>query len=196
MWLINKTLSNPVVFDLQQNLCNNYENVKNEFVELKDRCGLSILDIGCSTGVCGQKVFDVVNNDYTGIDISSEYIEYAKKKYRYGDYCVMNGTKLSFSDDIFDVVSFIGVLHHMDDEIARACIKEARRVLKPNGILLIGEPIFTANKLVSNILLSLDRGKYIRESQKYVDLLQGLHILRTGVFGFSQHSFFSIVAAK
>lgn len=194
--MISKLLSSPYVFDLQQRFCNDYDTVKCEFHEWTSRRDVSILDVGCSTGVCGQNIFDVTNNSYVGIDITPQYIDYAKNKYKFGDYLVMDGTNLKFLDDKFDIVSFIGVLHHMDDATAVACIKEAHRVLKPSGVLLIAEPIFTANRLRSNILLSLDRGKYIRESQKYLDLADGLKILRTKTFQFPPHNFCSIVAVK
>jgi len=107
---------------------------------------------------------------------------------------VMDGRKLEFPDQSFDVVSFIGVVHHMEDDEIKACLQEVKRVLKPLGYLLWGEPVLTPNELISNIFLSIDRGKYIRESSQYLDLLDGFEVIRKRYFRFSLHRFFSVVA--
>jgi len=131
--MLSDLLNAPALFDLQQKVCNNYTNVKLEFADYVENEGLRILDVGCSTGVCGQAIFDTTSNDYTGIDITSRYIAYANKANRHGKYLVMDGRKLDFADDEFDLVSFIGVLHHMDDATAKACLEEVHRVIKPSG---------------------------------------------------------------
>ena len=82
----------------------------------------------------------------------------------------------------------------MEDEIINACLQEVKRVLKPTGFLLCAEPVLTPNQLVSNIFLSIDRGKYIRESSQYQDLLSDFAIVRKRYFKLSLHRFFSVVA--
>ncbi|SRR5258706_972595 len=192
--MISRVLSIPGAFQLQQRLCNNYENVSAEFSDYLAKGPLRILDVGCSTGVCGQEVFDTARDEYTGIDITEHYIEYAKRKYPGGSYMTMDGRSLSFADESFDVVSFIGVLHHMDDDTARRSLAEARRVVRRSGVVIIAEPVFTPNSLLSNIFLSLDRGKFIRESGQYEQLVDKFRIERRRYFRFSLHRFISIVA--
>jgi len=192
--MLSKLLAIPFIFHWQQKSFNNYVNVKEEFSKYLKNGPLNILDIGCSTGLCGQNVFDMRRDQYIGIDITPKYIEYARQVYKLGEYMVMDGRKLEFPDHSFDVVSFIGVVHHMDDEIIKACLQEVKRVLKPTGYLLWGEPVLTPNELISNVFLSLDRGKYIRESSQYLDLLSGYDVVRKRYFNFSLHRFFSIVS--
>lgn len=187
-------LSNPQVFEWQQRIFNNYENVKAEFQEYLDRGPLQVLDVGCSTGVCGQAVFDTERDDYTGIDITPRYVEYASRAYRHGRYLAMDARQMTFPSGQFDIVSFVGVLHHMDDDTATRSLAEAHRVLKSSGRLLIAEPVFTPNDLRSNVFLSLDRGRYIRETAEYERLLPAFVVERKRYFRFSFHRFVSIVA--
>ena len=186
-------LSVPLVFQLQQRIFNNYGNVKAEFEEYLRQGPLRILDVGCSTGACGQAVFDTARDDYTGIDITDRYVDYASRTYPSGRYLAMDARQLTFEPRSFDVVSFIGVLHHMDDETAGRSLAEARRVLAGNGTLLIAEPVFTPNDLRSNVFLSLDRGRFIRETAQYEALLADFRIERQRYFRFSFHRFASFV---
>ncbi|MBI9033211.1 MAG: class I SAM-dependent methyltransferase [Bacteroidales bacterium] len=74
----------------------------------------SVLDIGCAAGGAYQ-ICTEVNPEicYSGIDISPELIELAKKNYPgvYFDY--YDGHRISFSSGSFDLVFSIGVLHHL-----------------------------------------------------------------------------------
>jgi ubiquinone/menaquinone biosynthesis C-methylase UbiE len=189
----HSVLSNPLVFQLQQRVFNNYGNVKAEFEDYLRPGPLRILDVGCSTGACGQAVFDTARDDYTGIDITDRYVAYAGRSYSHGKYVEMDARNLAFDRHSFDVVSFIGVLHHMDDDTARRSLSEARRVLREGGALLVAEPVFTPNDLRSNVFLSLDRGRYIRETGQYEALLHEFQIERRRHFRFSFHRFASFV---
>lgn len=186
-------LSNPSVFHWQQKLCNTYDNVREEFIELLRKDGQSILDIGCSTGTAASQIVDFTKNKYVGIDIAARYVRYATKKFPTGTFKTMDARKMEFDAGTFDIAMFIGVLHHMNDETIIDCFREVRRVLKPNGKVIVAEPVFTPNELMSNILLSLDRGEYIRESGEYISLCNDFSIERTNYFRFSAHRFFSIV---
>ena len=192
--MISRILSIPAVFQLEQCLLNNYGNVKAEFSDYLDQGGLSVLDVGCSTGACGQALFDTLRHKYTGIDITERYIAYAQRKYPFSRYLVMDGRALTFDDQSFDVISFVGVLHHMDDDTAAASLEQSRRVLKKTGVLLVAEPVFSPNAILSNLFLSIDRGKFIRESGQYEKLLDAFRIERRRYFKLSLHRFVSFVA--
>ena len=92
--------------------------------------------------------------------------------------------------------AFNDLLHYMDDNTAAKSMAEAERVIKPKGCLLIAEPVFTPNALLSNIFLSIDRGKHIRETSQYEALLSLFHIERKRYFSFSLHRFLSLVARR
>ncbi len=177
--LIDIVLSFPYVFDLQQRLCNNYTPVKEAFQDYLDKDGSQkVLDIGCSTAACAVQIINFDRNDYTGIDISDHYIDLAKKKKLKGKFLCMDARQMDFDNEYFDVAMLVGVLHHMNDSDVRACLKEVLRVLKPGGVLLISEAVFTQDLLLSNILISLDRGRNVRSAAEHKPFFEGFRILK------------------
>ncbi len=102
-----------------------------------------VVDFG---GYAGQRVLDLgcgVGNDLTrfakgganivGVDLAPHSIELARSNFEqrglHGEFMVMNGEKLDFPDDSFDLVYCHTVLHFTPDPAAM--IAEIHRVLKP-----------------------------------------------------------------
>lgn len=194
--LIHGVLSMPEVFEWQQRLCNNYTSIRKEFRTHLDTSGKDILDVGCSTGACAGPVISMDENRYVGIDIEPDYIKAASKRRPKGTFLTMDGRRLAFGEEHFDVVMFTGTLHHMDDHLAGECLKEARRVLKDEGVVLVSEPVFTRWSFLSTLLLRLDRGRFIRTRKGYRGLFTGFRVEREGYFRFSLHRFCSFVLKK
>lgn len=193
---IERTLENPVMFDLQQKLCNDYTTVSNEFSEFLSKDSMKILDVGCSTGTCAGNIIDMKKHDYTGIDISPKYTSMASQRYPDGKFIPMDARQMTFADNSFDIVMFNGVLHHMPDDLILDCAKEVNRVVKADGVVLVGEPVFTDSKPMSTFLLKLDRGKFIRKTEDYIKVLKPLRVERQRYFPFSAHRFCSVVLRK
>lgn len=124
-----------------------------------------ILDIGCGTGAFAP-LFNSQN--YFGIDILPVYIEYAKKNCK-GSFEVMDATNLKFPSESFDRVLIMAVLHHLNDEDADMVVKEALRVLKPNGQVLIMEDskIPRLENALVRFMQKFDKGEFIRTPEKY-----------------------------
>ncbi len=96
-----------------------------------------ILDLGCGNGRCLDFLKDK-KIDYTGIDNSEELIKIARKKYPQINFQVADALKLPFPDNSFDKVYSIAVLHHIPSgELRVQFLKEAKRVLKPGGVLIL-----------------------------------------------------------
>src|SRR5262249_8876862 len=138
--LLHRLLDHPRIFEWQQRLCNNYSAIRRHFRKYLAGSGKDVLDIGCSTGTCAAQVVSMTDNRYTGIDIEPRYVARARALYPAGRFECMDARALRFPDDSFDVVMFIGALHHMDDGIIRACFTSIRRVLRPTGVVLCAEP--------------------------------------------------------
>ena len=86
------------------------------------------LDVGC-----GDKVFTVHLPDPIGIDKYRECDHiYAKPDFW------MDACDLKFPDNSFDNACFFDVLEHIPD--VKLAIREAWRVLKPNGIVAVTDP--------------------------------------------------------
>lgn len=135
-----------------------------------------VLDIGCGTGEYSG-CFHA--GEYTGIDISEDYIKYAKK-IKQGDFQVMDATKISFSSDSFDFILIAAILHHLTDEETGRVLAEARRVLKPSGKILIMEDakIPSLDTSIVKFVQSFDIGEHIRNPEEYKKIFLSHFIIK------------------
>lgn len=97
----------------------------------------SVLEIGCGIGRWASLVEKHYTN-YTGIDISLEMVKIAAERVN-SPFLVMKADRLGFSDETFDLVFSITVLHHIPYDIQKEAIKEMCRVTKKGGYILIIE---------------------------------------------------------
>lgn len=185
--MIYRALEVPVLFRMQQHICNDYSAVQTVFGDTLRQPGLRMLDIGCSTGASVSKIFDLERQDYTGVELVPEYAAIAQRWNPKGRFLAMDARKLDLPDASFDRAFFLGVWHHMDDDTIRRSLSEVARVLAPGGRLLVAEPMFTANRPFSTFMLNHDRGKFIRDEAGYKGLLQGWRIVKESQFDFSLH---------
>jgi ubiquinone/menaquinone biosynthesis C-methylase UbiE len=96
-----------------------------------------ILDLGCGNGRL-LELFKGLDIDYVGVDGSEKLIEIAKKKYLQAKFQKANVLNLPFKDNYFDKVFCIAVFHHIpSQELRIRFLKEIKRVLKPNGVLVL-----------------------------------------------------------
>lgn len=133
----------------------------------------TVLDIGCGPAEILSYMPGV---DYYGFDISSEYIE--KAKLTYGVEGHFFNRNVSIEDlkvlPSFDLVMMFGVLHHLDDDVAKAVIKIAFKALKPGGRLLTKDPCFEQGQNpIARFLISQDRGQNVRTKPGYSSLVEG-----------------------
>ncbi len=149
--------------------------VRRELQDGQSREGLRILDFGCGTGELAG-LFPI--GMYTGMDLSSTYIGYARHKYG-PRFQVMDGQALGYADNSFDQGLVVGVFHHLADEPVRRMAAELSRVLRPGGQLLVMEDTPTRDwwNLPGQLMHLVDRGGHIRDEQGYFALFEGLFAL-------------------
>lgn len=107
------------------------------FSHLGNVSDLKGLDMGCGTGTFTDK-YRKRGLSMTGMDISDKSIEAAKSFFPECSFVTGDVEKTDFSDNTFDVVFLSGVLHHFPEP--HLMLKEAHRVLKPEGYLLSFDP--------------------------------------------------------
>lgn len=193
---VNAVLRHPVMFELQQRLSNDYERVREELASELAGDGLRVLDVGCSTGACAGAVVDMERHDYVGVDVDAGYVEMARKRHPKGRFFAMDARHMQFPERSFDRVLFVGVLHHMDDALAREILADVHRVLRDDGRVLVAEPIFSRGRPLSTLFLTFDRGRHIRDVAGYRGLFGSFEEERHGVFDFSLHRFASFVLRR
>jgi SAM-dependent methyltransferase len=96
-----------------------------------------ILDVGCGTG--GNLSLLSQFGDAEGVDVSPDALEFCRQR---GLSNVRLGAaeQLPFEDGTFDLVTALDVVEHIDDDVAG--LREFRRVLKPDGRILLFVPTF------------------------------------------------------
>ncbi len=128
--------------------------------------GMKCLDLGCGGGGTIAYLFDRANASYCcGIDYSKVAVEEARKKnesqikqglceIRKGDVC-----SLPFKDGSFDLVSAIETIYFWPNPLQ--ALKEAHRVLKPGGyIIVINEDDGEDEDKVNHLLLIMPTMKF------------------------------------
>src|SRR3989344_1014467 len=107
-------------------------SVLSNFSDISER--LNILDVGCGTGIMLKKLSKF--GTIYGIDPSKKALDFCKKRNLNN---VREGTiqHIPFQDCTFDVVTVLDVLSskHVSNDIQG--LKEVKRVLKPDGVVVI-----------------------------------------------------------
>lgn len=115
--------------------------VVNELVSDQD----VILDLCTGTGTNAVNLAKKhAGATIVGVDLSKDMLTIAKSKVKKElltnvRLFQMDATNMRFKDECFDKVLLSLVLHEVDEELAGAIIKEAIRVLKPDGEFIITE---------------------------------------------------------
>ena len=106
--------------------------------------GLKILDIGCGTGnFAGQLVAEGV--EAIGIDPGEDAIRAATAAVPQATFLEGVAEALPFDNATFDISMMINSLHHVPEMAMQAALGEAARVVGPNGVVIIVEPLPTGN---------------------------------------------------
>ena len=169
----------PIVFNILRRIIEaNYVSLKKviqkEFsLDLKRGKTLSaekLLDVPCGTG---EFCMLFPPGCYYGLDISEKYIDYARKKYK-RRFFRGDALRIGFDEAFFDKVLTLSLLHHIDDSSVKSVLKETKRILKPDGILLLIEDAPTRNKwnIVGKFLQKFDIGCNIRPESEYRIVLE------------------------
>lgn len=109
---------------------------------LKIKPGDKVLDVGCGTAnllyYLNKNSFFAFN--YLGIDLSLPMLKQAKKK-NFINLKVINasGTNLPFKNNAFNLIYATLFLHEVPYKIRKFILKEIKRVLHPQGKLIIFE---------------------------------------------------------
>ena len=162
-------LSHPVIYDTLQNIMGAHE-VRRELVEnfVKPSPNCRILDIGCGTAEILPYLPASVG--YWGFDISRPYIKAAKTRFgsRGHFHCgLLDKTALNELPK-FDVVLVIGVLHHLDDDVAANLFALTREALGEHGRMITIDPCLAPGQNpIARYLIRHDRGQNVRNADGY-----------------------------
>ncbi len=113
----------------------NLLRVVKKFIKPKSK----ILDVGCGTGTLLNLL---LKNGYKcyGVDISEKNILQLKQKFPEINFVQGSITKIPFPESYFDCIFVTEILEHLLEEDLVSGLKENKRVLKPQGKLIITVP--------------------------------------------------------
>ena len=154
----------------QGQACENLVEKLLDFIPIKKG---TILDVACGKGATTHyflKYFLAQN--VTGINISEKQLETASLKSSGCTFFKMNATALKFEDNTFDNIICVEAAFHFNTR--EIFFKEANRVLKPGGYLVLSDILMTQEA---------DRRRKYRIEKNYVkDLKEYDNILNRSGF--------------
>ncbi len=101
-----------------------------------------VVDIACGEGY-GSAILAATAEKVTGIDISEEVIAHAAKTYgsvQNLQFTVGAADAIPIADRSIDLVVAFETIEHLDETTQEGFLKEIKRILKTNGILVISTP--------------------------------------------------------
>jgi ubiquinone/menaquinone biosynthesis C-methylase UbiE len=119
----------------------------------------TIIDVGCGTGDL-VRWFASQNLNVTGIDVEEMLVK-AKSfpKVNNEAYLIGIGQQLPFEDNFADVKTYIASFHHIPSHLMKQALNECYRVLKPQGKMILIEPVSLKNSYYEIIKLVEDEAE-------------------------------------
>ncbi|MGO0906033.1 class I SAM-dependent methyltransferase [Clostridioides difficile] len=114
--------------------------------------GKKVLDVACGSGY-GTFYISKFSQNVIGIDIDEKAIVFSKENYtsKNLEYKRMSAYKMEFEDDFFDVVVSFETIEHISQEEQVKFLKEIKRVLKKDGILIVSTPDrYVSTEIINN----------------------------------------------
>ena len=136
--------------------------------------GKRVLEYGCGIGSysfgLAEHGADVVGIDISEVGIETATARAAQEGLGNAEYHVMDAEKMTFPDASFDVVCGIGILHHLDLDVALA---ELARVMRPGAKAVFMEPLghnpaINAFRLLTPKLRTADEHPLVRRDFKTI----------------------------
>lgn len=128
---------------------------------LEARAGDEVLSLCCGTGTTDRALLELVPGvRITGLDLGRAQLWQARRKDATGRiaYRLGNAADTGLDSESFHRIVLVGALHEMPRDLRRRVLAEARRLIRPDGHILVFEPCRTetrASAFVRSLVLFL-----------------------------------------
>jgi ubiquinone/menaquinone biosynthesis C-methylase UbiE len=184
---VQRISDHPVLFIVLRSILeNDFKAIRAVIrARLRVRQGLRTLDLGCGPGAFADLF---AGDDYVGVDLNARYIDHARKT-RQGAFIVGDARHVDLPDQRFDQILIFGLLHHLPDADVRAVLAECRRLLVPEGRVLVIEdiPAISRLNLIGHLIHQVENGEHIRAVEEYQRLysegstIESGEVLQSGI---------------
>lgn len=142
-------------------------NILTSEIDFSDK---RVLDFGSGTG---SNCLLFKPSYYLGVDVDPSRVSYARKRHPDYSFMVIEGFNLPIEANSLNYVVIVAVLHHIPTEDLIAYIQEFRRVLTPDGSIVVLEPYYCDLHHFNNKFMeTFDNGKFIRNEEQYLSLFE------------------------
>jgi SAM-dependent methyltransferase len=165
-------LKSPAVYVAFQHLVGGPKMRTWALEALQAKPGERILDVGCGPAYYVEKGLPGV--DYIGFDTDERYVEQARERLPNARiYCDHFGERYAKDLGPFDGVIMMGLLHHLEDEVADDLLRIMARSLTPRGrVIALDTTFFEGQSALSRFLAKNDRGDHVRTQRGFERLAE------------------------
>lgn len=102
--------------------------------------GKVIVDVGSSVGWVESSLQNSGAKEIIGIEPNEQVLEFAKKNVKGAKFILGDALSIPVKENFADLIFLFDVLEHVPKGTETKALKEIRRVLKKNGLLLLSTP--------------------------------------------------------
>jgi hypothetical protein len=175
--MINSILKFPVPYRLYQKCVRSkfdeYNFINFIFSEIGNKENIRVLDLCCGDSYVLHYISGSITN-YLGIDNNKHYLSICKKKwsnFNFLDLDVTNSKNIKhFLQFKPNFIFMNGAIHHLDDKTVNQ-INEFILGNFPEAIFLSIDPVKHYNNFINKLMISFDRGNFIRNKKDFSELM-------------------------
>lgn len=155
------------------------ENLMERLLALIPEKTGNILDVACGKGGTTRYLLKYYQpHNVMGINISERQLKAAQVNAPGCTFLLMNATYLAFPEAFFDNIICVEAAFHFDTR--NMFLKEAYRVLKPGGTLVLSDILM--NKTAENRRRFRTEQNYVKDPKEYDKVLRKAGFIETKVF--------------
>ena len=135
-----------------------------------------MLDVGGGTGI--NSFLWHGRGRYVCLDLDALKLRGYRDNHPAGAAIQADATRMPIADSSADVLLCKFVVHHLDDDAVARLMDEAHRVLRPDGHVIVIDPVWNPSRRVARVMWKYDRGAFPRPADAIAQIVSRRFALR------------------